>query len=326
MQLRRTQARAFAVALVSGVGALPVGAAAHALDAGGAAPPIAWTFEPWVVICLAVSAGLYATGLVRLWRHAGAGRGIRAGRVVAFAGGWLTLVAALVSPLDALGSYLFSAHMVQHELLMVAAAPLLVLGHPLAAWAWAFPPALRRALGRFFHRPGWRGPWLALTGPLAGWLLHAVALWGWHLPSLFDAALRSEAVHAVQHIAFLGTALVFWWTVLGAGTRREQGIALVSLFTTMVHTGALGALLTLAPVAFYEPYAATAPAFGYTPLEDQQLGGLVMWVPAGFVYVLVGLVLAARWIGGPRARSLAHPEPRASANAAGAAGVAPAPR
>jgi cytochrome c oxidase assembly factor CtaG len=151
-------------------------------------------------------------------------------------------------------------------------------------------------------------------------------LWGWHLPSLFDAALRSEGVHALQHTAFLGTALVFWWTVLGAGTRREQGIALVSLFTTMVHTGALGALLTLAPVAFYEPYAATAPAFGYTPLEDQQLGGLVMWVPAGFVYVLVGLVLAARWINGPRAQRAAPAAMRASSNPSGTPDVAPAPR
>ena len=326
MHLTKTKDRGFAVALPVGAAVLPRAANAHALDAAGAAPPIGWSFEPWVVICLALSAALYAFGVVRLWRRAGLGRGVRIARVLAFAAGWLLLVAALDSPLDALGSYLFSAHMVQHEVLMVAAAPLLVLGHPLAAWAWAFSPATRRSLGRFFHRPGWRGPWLVLTGPFAGWVLHAVALWAWHVPSLFDAALRSEGVHALQHIAFLGTALVFWWTVLGAGTRREQGIALVSLFTTMVHTGALGALLTLAPVAFYEPYASTAPAFGYTPLEDQQLGGLVMWVPAGFVYVLVGLVLAARWIGGPRVRRLPHPVPRASSNGSGAADVAPAPR
>jgi len=300
---------------------------AHALDAAGAPPPLAWTFEPWVVTCLAASALLYALGIARLWRHAGAGRGVHVARVVAFAAGWLVLIAALLSPLDALGSDLFWAHMVQHELLMVVAAPLLVLGHPIAAWAWAFPPATRRALGRFFHRPGWRGPWLLLTGPFAGWLLHAAALWAWHLPSLFDAALRSEGVHAVQHIAFLGTALVFWWSVLGAGTRREQGIALVSLFTTMVHTGALGALLTLAPVAFYQPYAATAPAFGFTPLEDQQLGGLVMWVPAGFIYVLVGLFLAARWIGGgPRPYAVARAADAGTSDRSGGPDVAPAPR
>jgi len=326
MQLTRARSCGWLVALMGCGAALPRMAAAHPLDPAGAPPPLSWSFETWVVICLAASAALYAIGVARLWRHAGAGRGVRGARVVSFAAGWLVLVAALASPLDALGSCLFSAHMVQHELLMVAAAPLLVLGHPLAAWAWAFRPSTRRAIGRFFHRPGWRGPWLALTGPLAGWLLHAVALWAWHVPSLFDAALRSEGVHALQHIAFLGTALVFWWTILGAGTRREQGIALVSLFTTMVHTGALGALLTLAPVAFYEPYLATAPAFGYTPLEDQQLGGLVMWVPAGFVYVLLGLVLAARWIGAPRAHSAPRSAMRDPSRGTGAPDVAAAPR
>jgi putative membrane protein len=316
---RRPGLLAAALAAIGGA-AVPGDVLAHALDASGAPPHLGWSYEPWVVACLLASAALYVLGVARLWRHAGAGRGVQAGRAITFAAGWLVLAAALVSPLDALGAYLFAAHMVQHELLMVIAAPLLVLGHPLAAWAWAFPPAGRRALGRFFHRPAWRRPWLVLTGPLAGWTLHALALWLWHVPVLFDAALASEGVHALQHIAFLGTALLFWWTVLGAGTRREQGIAIASLFTTMVHTGALGALLTLAPVVFYKAYLGTAPAFGFTPLEDQQLGGLVMWVPAGFVYVVAGLVLAARWLGGSRPvardrtpRPIAPADPRSAA-------------
>ena len=117
------------------------------------------------------------------------------------------------------------------------------------------------------------------------------------MPALFEAALANEAVHALQHIAFLLTALVFWWSVLGATTRKAQGIALLSLFTTMVHTGTLGALLTLSTVAWYPSYAATAPTWGLDALEDQQLGGIVMWVPAGLIYVVCGLVLTARWIG-----------------------------
>ena len=135
------------------------------------------------------------------------------------------------------------------------------------------------------------------TGPLAAWLLHAMALWLWHLPVLFDAALANEGIHALQHASFLVTALFFWWSVLGVNTRHDQGLALLSLFTTMVHTGALGALLTLSPVTWYAAYAATAPAFGLDALEDQQLGGLIMWVPAGLVYVSCGLVMAARWLG-----------------------------
>lgn len=280
-------------------------AAAHALEG---APPnaLSWSFEPWVLVCLGLSAGLYAVGLARLSKRAGPRRGVSRTAVAAFATGWLVVAAALVSPIDALGSVLFSAHMVQHELLMMVAAPLLVLGRPLAVWVWAFPTAWRSVLGGFFHRPAWRGPWLVITAPLSAWVLHALALWLWHLPALFEAALANEFVHAIQHICFLGTALVFWWSVLGAVTRRHRGIALLSLFTTMVHTGALGALLTLSTVVWYPTYRASAPAWGLTALQDQQLGGIVMWVPAGFVYLACALFLAGRWLSEPR-RGFASP-------------------
>ena len=280
-------------------------AAGHALESASThqtAPVVAsalpWSFEPWVVACLVISAAGYALGLARLWRRAGPGHGIGRLQAAAFVAGWLALVAALVSPIDPLGARLFSAHMVQHELLMIVAAPLLVLGRPLAAWAWALPAGARRATGRAFHAPAWRVPWLWMTGPLAAWVLHALALWLWHVPALFEASLASEAVHTLQHIAFLATALLFWWSVLGAATRSERGAALASLFTTMVHTGALGALLTLSPAVWYPSYRATAPAFGLTGLEDQQLGGLVMWIPASLVYVVCGLAIASRWLAG----------------------------
>jgi cytochrome c oxidase assembly factor CtaG len=280
---------------------------ANGLDevASRSASPLS-SFEPWVLACLGLSAGFYAVGFARLSRRAGHGRGVSPTAVAAFAAGWLVVVAALVSPIDALGSVLFSAHMVQHELLMIAAAPLLVLGRPLAVWVWAFPPAWRSALGGFFHRSAWRRPWLLITAPLSAWVLHALALWLWHVPALFEAALASEFVHAVQHICFLGTALIFWWSVLGVVTRRHRGIALLSLFTTMVHTGALGALLTLSTVVWYPTYRASAPGWGLTALEDQQLGGIVMWVPAGFVYVVCALFLAGRWLAEPR-RAVASP-------------------
>ena len=276
-------------------------ARAHTADETAMQPwHLQWSFEPRVLICLAVSAGLYVVGLVRLWGHTSGGRGVRPVQALAFAAGWAVLLAALVSPLDQLGGQLFSAHMIQHELLMIVAAPLLVLGRPLAAWAWALPLRWRRACGAFFHAPAWRAPWLVVTSPLSAWVLHALALWVWHVPRFFEAALASETVHAFQHIAFLLTALLFWWSIFGAVTRKHQGIALISLFTTMVHTGALGALLTLSQVAWYASYAVTAPAYGLTALEDQQVGGLVMWVPAGLAYLIAGLVLAARWLERPR--------------------------
>lgn len=290
----RVTALATSAAFLSVCCVLSSPAMGHGIEQRGAEHwQASWSFEPWIVVCMTLSAALYVTGVFRLWRHAAIGRGISSWQAAAYLGGWLALVLALMTPLDSLGGFLFSAHMVQHETLMLIAAPLLVLGRPLAVWAWGLPFEWRRALGHFFHRPAWRGPWLLITGPFAAWILHALALWLWHLPSLFEAALANEAIHTSQHITFLFTALLFWWSVLAATTRHAKGIALLSLFTTFVHTGALGALLTLSRTDWYPSYAATAPLFHLTAVEDQQLGGLVMWIPAGAVYLLSGLALAA---------------------------------
>ncbi len=251
-----------------------------------------WSWEPWVVACLSISAVLYAIGTTRLWAHAGAGRGVSVQQAGNFALGSLILVMALLSPIDSLGDKLFAAHMIQHELLMIAAAPLLVLGRPLAIWVWALPYAWRRSVGSFFHCAGWRIPWLLVTGPAMAWTLHALALWLWHIPALFDAGLNHKAIHILQHISFFGTALIFWWSVFGTTARRSSGLALLSIFTTMLHTGALGAILTLSRTPWYPGYAQTTFQFGVTPLQDQQIGGLVMWVPAGFVYIACGLGVA----------------------------------
>lgn len=276
---------------------LPLAALAHVPEGLPTSPPLwQWNTEVWLLALLAGSGLLYAHGIRRLWRNAGTGRGIPRSAVVAFALGWLTLVVALVSPLDAMGGLLFSAHMVQHELLMVVAAPLLVVGRPLAAWTWAFEPPVRQALGRTANAKPVQAVWGFLTDPVAAWGLHAIALWGWHVPRLFDAALQHEWIHILQHTSFLVTALFFWWAALGHDPRRAQGTgtAVALLFTTMLHTAALGALLSLAPTPWYPPYIPTSNALGIDPVDDQQLGGLVMWVPSGLAYVVAALVLLAR--------------------------------
>jgi putative membrane protein len=221
----------------------------------------------------------------------------------AFAAGWLVLVVALVSPLDTLGAHLFSAHMVQHELLMVLAAPLLVLGRPLAAWTWAFAPPGRRRIARAVQAHWLQACWAVLTDPVAAWALHALALWLWHVPGLFTAALEHEAVHVLQHASFLATALLFWWAALGGDARAPRGLgsAVGLLFTTMLHTAALGALLSLAPTPWYAPYIASTQALGMDPVDDQQLGGLVMWVPAGLAYLVAALALLGRLLTRQRA-------------------------
>ena len=252
----------------------------------------AWSFEPLVVLSLVLTALLFTIGLYRLKR-----RSIRTWEALCFAGGWLALFVALVSPVHAWGRVLFSAHMSQHEILMLVAAPLLVLGRPLIAFLWALPLNWSRRLGNIGKIAWINRVWRTLTIPLVAWLVHAVALWTWHIPALFEATLYSETVHTLQHLSFLLSALLFWWALIhGPQGAMGYGAAVLYLFTTSVHSGALGALLTVAGSVWYPSYAPLTATWGLTPLEDQQLGGLIMWIPASLVYVIAGLALFAGWL------------------------------
>jgi putative membrane protein len=245
---------------------------------------------------LLISALLYAGGLLRLWPHVHA-RGQLWWRALAFVAGWSTLVAALLSPLDRAASGSFAWHMVQHEVLMLIAAPLLVIGRALPTFLWALPPRARVTVG-LATKAGWlRSCWNVLTAPLSAWLLHAAALWLWHAPALFNAAVTNATVHDWQHATFLVTALIFWHALLHKSARARHGMALLYLFTTTIHTGVLGALLTFAGRPLYSTLdAGLREASALSALEDQQLGGLIMWVPGSLVYVAAALWLAARWL------------------------------
>jgi putative membrane protein len=245
---------------------------------------------------LAATAVLYAAGVRRLSRRSASHAGVGRAHIAAFACGWFALAAALLPPLDPLGGELFSVHMIQHEILMLVAAPLLVLGRPLPVFLWAFPPRARERLARATRARGIAATWRFFMRPLTAWTLHAAALWIWHAPSLFDAALTDRALHDAQHLSFVLTALLFWSALLNARARESQGAAILYLFTTTIHTGVLGALITFASRPWYPSYLETAPHWGYTALEDQQLGGLIMWVPGSMVYIGFGLYLMARWI------------------------------
>jgi putative membrane protein len=280
------------VAFVTGVAGTP--AAAHVAESGAVSSMRRWNTDAWLWLALLAAGGLYLNGIRRLWRQASVGAGIRRWQAGAFAGGWIALVLATISPLDALGAELFSAHMVQHELMMLVAAPLLVLGRPYAPMIWGLPRGLRPWIGRAVAAPRLRRVALALGTPTAAGAIHAVLLWGWHAPALFQAARERRWVHDLQHVGFFGSALLFWWAIFRAGSVREHvGAALLWLFTTLLHTSVLGALLAFSGRAWYPGYEASAPAWGLTALQDQQLGGLIMWVPGGLVYLVVGLALLA---------------------------------
>src|SRR5437868_127012 len=182
----------------------------------------AWSFEPLVVIGLALSAILYAVGQYRLWKASGLGRGIAVWEAACYWLGWLALVVALVSPLHPWGRVLFSAHMTQHEILMLVAAPLLVLGRPLLAFLKALPSKWARELAAISNDTIWQAVWGIISNPFCAWLIHALALWIWHLPILFQATIENEWVHAAQHLSFLLSAVLFWWAVLH-GRQRVMG-------------------------------------------------------------------------------------------------------
>lgn len=257
----------------------------------------AWSWEPFMIGALVVTAWLYRRGARCLRAQVGPNRGLRRWEVASFWAGWWTLVIALLSPLHPWGKVLFSAHMTQHELLMVGAAPLLVLGRPIVAFLFAIPVQDARQISRVARRPKVQRVWRAITLPSVAWVLHAVALWTWHVPRFFDATLTNEFVHDLQHVSFFGTALLFWWALIhGRAGLSGFGLAVLYLFTTMMHTGLLGALLTFAGTSLYPGYADNAASWSLTPLEDQQLGGLIMWVPAGLVYIVAALALVAGWM------------------------------
>ena len=177
-------------------------------------------------------------------------------------------------------------------LMMLAAAPLLVASEPIAVMLWAFPAAARRRLGGWGKQRWIALPWRVLTEPITATVVQALALWVWHAPALFEAALAREGWHIAQHLSFLVSALLFWSAVLHR--RGSRGLAAGCLFATSIIGGALGAFMALSESPWYASYAAMGLApMGLTPAEDQQLAGLLMWIPGGMVHAVVALALVA---------------------------------
>lgn len=252
-----------------------------------------WTFDAWITLPLAISGAFYLVGTARLWRRVGWARGVQPWQAAAYAAGWVALAGALVSPLHRWGGGLFAWHMIEHEIVVAVAAPLLVFARPGAAFLWSLPQAARYAVGAAVTTPSARTAWRRLKRPAVATTLHGIAIWAWHAPPLFETAVADVAVHRLQHVAFLLTALLFWHSL-----RRSPGPATGCLALTMLHTSLLGALLTFSPRVLYPVQTAGAFAWGLTPLEDQQLAGLIMWAPAGALYAGAALWFVARWIQG----------------------------
>jgi putative membrane protein len=258
-----------------------------------------WNFDALTITSLAALSILYAVGLARLWRSAGAARGVSRGQPLAFAAAILALVVALLSPLDPASDELQSAHMIQHMLIMMIAAPLFVMGAPALVMLWALPRAWRHDIAQQLGRLGsWRPPWYLLWQPVLLCALFALALWVWHFPALYEAALRNRPVHEVQHISFFVVSCLFWRVLLDPLSRLRMNVAagVLYLFVTSLHATFLGVFMTLSPRVWYADYVPRTPTWNLTPLEDQQLAGLIMWMPACMLYAIVAAVMFALWV------------------------------
>jgi putative membrane protein len=276
----------------------------------------AWSYDPWLLTPLYLTGVGFYVGTQRVWHAAGFNHGVQVAQVAALWTGWLVLGLAITSPLHWLGERLFSAHMMEHELMMVVAAPLIACARINGALLWSLPRGWRPFAGRLVTTGLIAGCWRAISHPITATTLQGLALWLWHAPPLYRLALENGAVHRLQHISFFLTALLFWWVLFygrgyGRSTQIRDGISVACLFVTVLHSGLLGALITLSPRLWFPQQGLLAAEFELTPLEDQQLAGLLMWIPMGMLYTCAGLFFAYRWLSlaGAAARSVSLPEP-----------------
>lgn len=290
----------FSIVFVLILAGLPAGSAlAHDGEPhGGEGAWGSWNLTPELLIGFLGSGLLYARGVRMLWAKSTRGAGVSPWQVVFFFAGLLILAITLLSPLDSLGATSLTWHMIQHLLIILVAAPLLILGNPMLGFLSAFPAQALQRGGRWWNRrTNLRRAFRILAYPLVVWSIHAAVITIWHVPFLYQAALRAEWLHHFEHLSFLIAALLFWWLVLprpGSVHYPGHGPAVLILFTTMLQGGLLGALLTFSKALWYPIYLESGLLASGTALEDQSLAGILMWIPPGLVYMGVALSILAK--------------------------------
>lgn len=276
---------------------LPAVALAHGTPAPAPSLPgvlLAWRLDPVVI------AGLLATAAAYFWavRRVGAAHPRNphpALRTWLFSAGLATIGLALLSPIEAYEGALFSVHMAQHMLLELLAAPLLLAGAPITLALRVASPSVRRRIlavlqGRVVH---------AISFPVVAWVLFAAVNWGWHFSDLYDQALENALLHHLQHATFLGAALLFWWPAIGADPspwRLPHPVRILYLFLAMPQNSFLGVALMSASTVLYPHYVTNQRSWGIPPLDDQALGGVLMWVVGDVAFLVGMMVVVALWM------------------------------
>ena len=256
----------------------------------------AWDFSPPIVIGLLVGAIGYYLALRQLkLNHRTAPPNWQIG---CYYGGLVTVAIALLGPLDTFNDELFLLHMLQHLALMQVAAPLILLGRPVQLALKAISVKRSGPILKAILRPrSVRAALTLLTAPLVATFAYNANLVMWHVPNFYDAALRSDAIHELEHLMFFGFALLFWWPIIDPVPRHHKmpkHWAIAAIFLTMVVGIGIGAILTLSPSVIYPFYLGAENPWGLSPLVDQQIGGVIMWVGGGFLYllILIGLLVS----------------------------------
>lgn len=255
-----------------------------------------------VVVNVAVVAWAYQRGLARLQTRGEGGPVNTHAQAACFFAGLIVVLSVLATPFAHLAGERLWAHMVQHVAIVAVAAPLLVLGNPTSILLGGLPQAARRRLPSALPRLAQshirhHGAWSALA--LAA---HTAALWAWHVPGLYEAALSSEPLHVIEHFTLLATGVLFWSVVVGSRHRALYGAGVLVTFAAALQGAALGALMTLATTPWYPSYAraGAGTGSGLTAIEDQQIAGVVMWGPCSLIYALAAVLLFAAWIRPPQ--------------------------
>jgi putative copper resistance protein D len=276
----------------------PAAVAAHGTGHAAPSPETlleAWTFDPsvWVPVVIAALAYWWARRLVYR-RHPT--KPVPLWRLWSWLAGLGAIVLALASPIEAFDTTLFSAHMVQHLLLTMVAAPLLVLAAPITLLLRVSTPETRRR---------WILPVLhsrivrVISHPIVAWGLFAAVMWLTHFSPLFDAALEDETLHRLEHALYLGSALLFWWPVVGADPsphRLGYPARLFYLALGMPLSSFLGLVIYSAQTVLYPHYLTLERAWGPSPLDDQRIAGGVMWVGGDAAFVLALVLVVAAWL------------------------------